>query len=186
VRYDGIYRIEKCWRSKGKQEQLMCRYLFVRCDNEPAPWTADGSFMFGHGRSSGLRFGLASLDCPQSMETCRARCHRWRRSTRLTRCSSSRARARGGGTMIRSPRSGAGRGHRRRARKAQRRCSDGPVMTAALMTPLFQPKKRKLVTEQQRLLKEFGCKLCGKVLNTPLSTPCGHTFCKVRFYTAEG
>ena len=43
VRYDGIYRIEKCWRSKGKQEQLMCRYLFVRCDNDPAPWTADGA-----------------------------------------------------------------------------------------------------------------------------------------------
>ena len=39
VRYDGIYRIEKCWRAKGKQEHLMCRYLFVRCDNEPAPWT---------------------------------------------------------------------------------------------------------------------------------------------------
>ena len=43
VRYDGIYRIEKCWRSKGKQEQLMCRYLIVRCDNDPAPWTADGA-----------------------------------------------------------------------------------------------------------------------------------------------
>ena len=44
----------------------------------------------------------------------------------------------------------------------------------------LQPKKKKLITEQQRLLKEFGCKLCGKVLNAPLSTPCGHTFCKVR------
>lgn len=42
-----------------------------------------------------------------------------------------------------------------------------------------QPKKKKLMTEQQRLLKEFGCKLCGKVLSAPLSTPCGHTFCKV-------
>ena len=20
----------------------MCRYLFVRCDNEPAPWSSDG------------------------------------------------------------------------------------------------------------------------------------------------
>lgn len=40
VRYDGIYRILRCWRSKGKQEFLMCRYLFVRCDNSPAPWHA--------------------------------------------------------------------------------------------------------------------------------------------------
>ena len=45
---------------------------------------------------------------------------------------------------------------------------------------MLQPKKKKLITEQQRLLKEFGCKLCGKVLSAPLSTPCGHTFCKVR------
>jgi E3 ubiquitin-protein ligase UHRF1 len=43
VRYDGIYRIEKCWRHQGSQGLLMCRYLFVRCDNEPAPWTADGA-----------------------------------------------------------------------------------------------------------------------------------------------
>lgn len=110
VRYDGIYRIVKCWRTKGKQVRhrqlprsgaagcagscpgagwqhaqcccgdtqkrgcksfdalpascvcslvcmrpstrlrvrtspqgfLMCRYLFVRCDNEPAPWSSDG------------------------------------------------------------------------------------------------------------------------------------------------
>eukprot|EP00775_Hariotina_reticulata_P002915 gene2915-3202_t len=41
VRYDGIYRILRCWRKKGAQGFLMCRYLFVRCDNSPAPWTSD-------------------------------------------------------------------------------------------------------------------------------------------------
>eukprot|EP00878_Enallax_costatus_P002906 GHUV01003100.1.p1 GENE.GHUV01003100.1~~GHUV01003100.1.p1 ORF type:complete len:864 (+),score=393.39 GHUV01003100.1:552-3143(+) len=41
VRYDGIYRILRCWRKKGAQGFLMCRYLFVRCDNAPAPWTSD-------------------------------------------------------------------------------------------------------------------------------------------------
>uniref|UniRef100_A0A0D9W382 RING-type E3 ubiquitin transferase n=1 Tax=Leersia perrieri TaxID=77586 RepID=A0A0D9W382_9ORYZ len=42
VRYDGIYRIEKCWRKIGHQgKYIVCRYLFVRCDNEPAPWTSD-------------------------------------------------------------------------------------------------------------------------------------------------
>ncbi|GER48548.1 zinc finger C3HC4-type RING finger family protein [Striga asiatica] len=40
-RYDGVYRIEKCWRKAGKQGFKVCRYLFVRCDNEPAPWTSD-------------------------------------------------------------------------------------------------------------------------------------------------
>ncbi|CAD6226091.1 unnamed protein product [Miscanthus lutarioriparius] len=43
VRYDGIYRIEKCWRKIGIQGKFkVCRYLFVRYDNEPAPWTSDG------------------------------------------------------------------------------------------------------------------------------------------------
>ncbi|PIA63948.1 hypothetical protein AQUCO_00201339v1 [Aquilegia coerulea] len=41
VRYDGVYRIEKCWHKIGKQNHKVCRYLFVRCDNEPAPWTSD-------------------------------------------------------------------------------------------------------------------------------------------------
>ncbi|XP_016563051.2 E3 ubiquitin-protein ligase ORTHRUS 2 [Capsicum annuum] len=41
LRYDGVYRIEKCWRKLGIQGYKVCRYLFVRCDNEPAPWTSD-------------------------------------------------------------------------------------------------------------------------------------------------
>ena len=41
VRYDGTYRITKCWRTPGNQGMLVCRYLFVRCDNEPAPWSSE-------------------------------------------------------------------------------------------------------------------------------------------------
>ncbi|KAF8086101.1 hypothetical protein N665_0635s0031 [Sinapis alba] len=41
VRYDGVYRIEMCWLKVGVQGSFkVCRYLFVRCDNEPAPWTS--------------------------------------------------------------------------------------------------------------------------------------------------
>lgn len=43
VRYDGIYRIAACWRKPGNQGPLVCRYLFVRADNEPAPWSTDGT-----------------------------------------------------------------------------------------------------------------------------------------------
>ncbi|GAB4845800.1 E3 ubiquitin-protein ligase ORTHRUS 2 [Ancistrocladus abbreviatus] len=42
LRYDGIYRIEKCWRKVGKQGYKVCRYLFVRCEDSPAPWSSDG------------------------------------------------------------------------------------------------------------------------------------------------
>ncbi len=43
VRYDGTYRIVKCWRKPGAQNFLMCRYLFVRADNSPAPWSSEGT-----------------------------------------------------------------------------------------------------------------------------------------------
>lgn len=42
MRYDGIYRIARCWRKPGMQTFQVCRYLFVRCDNEPAPWSTEG------------------------------------------------------------------------------------------------------------------------------------------------
>lgn len=34
------------------------------------------------------------------------------------------------------------------------------------------------VSEQERLLKEFKCGSCKGVLREPLSTPCGHHFCR--------
>ena len=33
-------------------------------------------------------------------------------------------------------------------------------------------------SEQERALREFTCTLCKGVLVDPLSTPCGHHFCK--------
>ena len=42
MRYDGIYRIVRAYRKPGQQGQLVCRYLFIRCDNEPAPWSEEG------------------------------------------------------------------------------------------------------------------------------------------------
>ena len=43
VRYDGIYRIARAYRKPGAQKQLVCRYVFIRCDNEPAPWSSEGA-----------------------------------------------------------------------------------------------------------------------------------------------
>lgn len=45
VRYDGIYRILRSWRKPGNQGPLVCRYLFMRCDNSPAPWSSAGGCM---------------------------------------------------------------------------------------------------------------------------------------------
>jgi len=42
VRYDGTYRIVRAYRKNGNQGKLVCRYLFVRCDNAAAPWSSEG------------------------------------------------------------------------------------------------------------------------------------------------
>ena len=42
VRYDGVYRIVRAYRKPGTQKKLVCRYLFMRCDNAAAPWASEG------------------------------------------------------------------------------------------------------------------------------------------------
>ncbi|KAF5205145.1 E3 ubiquitin-protein ligase orthrus [Thalictrum thalictroides] len=147
VRYDGVYRIEKCWRKAGIQGFKVCRYLFVRCDNEPAPWTSDE-----HGdqprplpaikelkgatdvteRKEGPSWDYDEKDC----------CWKWKKPPPLSRKSVDTG----------NPE------ERKRARKAI--------------------SKAQNLSVRERLLKEFSCSICRNVLNLPLTTDCGHNFCK--------
>eukprot|EP00803_Ostreobium_quekettii_P001024 evm.model.scf_226EXC.5 EVM.evm.TU.scf_226EXC.5 scf_226EXC:37593-42215(-) len=48
-------------------------------------------------------------------------------------------------------------------------------------TPCKTPQKKQgkwAASASQRLLREFKCVLCKGVLREPISTPCGHIFCK--------
>ncbi|CAM6037685.1 unnamed protein product [Sphagnum compactum] len=138
VRYDGVYRIEKCWRKKGIQGKQVCRYLFVRCDNEPAPWTSDeqGDRPRPLPEIEELKIATDIFDrkLPPSWDF--KECGEW-------------------GWMREAPPS----------RKTGKGSSESV-------------QKRKQLSIQQRLLKEFGCGVCRKVLQQPLSMPCGHNFCK--------
>lgn len=145
VRYDGIYRIEKCWRKKGIQGFKVCRYLFVRCDNEPAPWTSDE-----HG------------DRPRPLP----------KIDELKNASDITDRKREPSWDWMGERWGWVRDppvSRRLGSSNKRVGSDGSRSS---------DRPRKFMTIQQRLLKEFSCSLCKKVLTLPISTPCGHNFCK--------
>ncbi|XP_024371573.1 E3 ubiquitin-protein ligase ORTHRUS 2 isoform X2 [Physcomitrium patens] len=139
VRYDGVYRIEKCWRKKGIQGHKVCRYLFVRCDNEPAPWTSDE-----HG------------DRPRPLPVV----EELRSATDVFERKSSPAWA---------YTEGVGWGWSREPPASKKTSGSGPSEAT---------QKRKQLSVQQRLLKEFGCNACRKVLNQPVSVPCGHNFCK--------
>ncbi|KAK9748232.1 hypothetical protein RND81_02G044800 [Saponaria officinalis] len=141
VRYDGVYRIEKCWLKLRKPEKdgkqyKVCRYLFVRCDNSPAPWASDE-----HGDRPRPLPNVPELK--QAMQLTERKesahwdfdevegCWKWIKPAPMSQ------KIRGGG--------GASR-----------------------------PKK----SSKAKILKEFSCHQCHKVLTLPITTPCAHNFCK--------
>ncbi|KAL0905400.1 hypothetical protein M5K25_023817 [Dendrobium thyrsiflorum] len=146
VRYDGVYRIEKCWRKVGLQGFKVCRYLFVRCDNEPAPWTSDE-----HG------------DRPRPLPVIKE----LKKATDIT-------------DRIDTPSWDYTEEHGWKWVKQQ------PVSRRPVYTVNNDEKKRVKIairhtqnnSVKEKLLKEFSCLICRKVLSSPLTTPCAHNFCK--------
>ncbi|KAJ7962104.1 E3 ubiquitin-protein ligase ORTHRUS 2-like [Quillaja saponaria] len=148
LRYDGIYRIEKCWRKVGVQGFKVCRYLFVRCDNDPAPWTSDEIgdrprllpviSEFKKATEIIERKGSPSWDFDGE-----GSCWKWKKPP-----------------------------------PASKKCiADG--------NPDDPKRSRKAIRKghntsvRDKLLKEFSCLTCRKVMVQPVTTPCAHNFCKL-------
>ena len=53
------------------------------------------------------------------------------------------------------------------------------TVAQSLQTKPFKGKKSKKVSEQLPTLDDFECKLCFFLLYQPITTPCGHVFCKI-------
>ncbi|XP_042048683.1 E3 ubiquitin-protein ligase ORTHRUS 2-like [Salvia splendens] len=145
VRYDGVYRVEKCWRKAGQQGFVVCRYLFVRCDNDPASWTTDNQgdrprplpsipeLMHATDITERTKSPAWNFDEQKGLWT-------WMRPqppSRKTSCDGDNGKTK----KIRKNQSGTG-------------------------------------SVKERLLKEFSCLICRKVMELPLTTPCAHNFCK--------
>ncbi|KAF9689028.1 hypothetical protein SADUNF_Sadunf01G0049300 [Salix dunnii] len=148
VRYDGVYRIEKCWRKNGIQGFKVCRYLFVRCDNEPAPWTSDVQGdrprplpiikELKNAIDITERKGSPSWDYDEEKS-----CWMWKKLPPV-----SKKRVADGGDP-----------------------EDGKVIRTI-------KRQRQNVSVREKLLKEFSCQICRKVMVSPITTPCAHNFCK--------
>ncbi|KAK9800861.1 hypothetical protein WJX73_001980 [Symbiochloris irregularis] len=149
VRYDGIYRIAACYRKPGTQGKLVCRYLFRRCDNEPAPWVSDEA-------GDGPWEAELPAEALKDMKAAKGAVH----------------------TMSKDPWWDWNEGKQTwgwaRDPPVSQRPAGGDGDEAAA-----GPKKlRRKASEHERALREFTCNLCSHVLRLPLSTPCGHHFCK--------
>ncbi|KAL6176123.1 hypothetical protein ACLB2K_052759 [Fragaria x ananassa] len=153
LRYDGVYRIEKCWRKVGVQGFKVCRYLFVRCDNEPAPWTSDE-----HGDRPRTLPAIPELAKAMNITERNASpswdfevkdgCWKWIKAP----------------PMSKKPVQTLDPADRKRSRTAIRRAQN--------------------MTVRERLLKEFSCLICRQVMTSPVTTSCGHNFCKSCFQGA--
>ncbi|XP_047974159.1 E3 ubiquitin-protein ligase ORTHRUS 2-like [Salvia hispanica] len=144
VRYDGVYRIEKCWRKAGLQGFVVCRYLFVRCDNDPAPWTID---------TQGDRpRPLPSIpELKQAKDiTERKKSPAWDFDEQKGVWTWTRPQPPSQKTLV--------DGDKVKITKRKNRSGTGSV--------------------KEKLLKEFSCLICRKVMVQPLTTPCAHNFCK--------
>ncbi|KAL6984027.1 E3 ubiquitin-protein ligase ORTHRUS 2 [Sarracenia purpurea var. burkii] len=146
VRYDGIYRIEKCWRKIGIQGFKVCRYLFVRCDNAPAPWTSDD-----HG------------DLPRPLPTIKELKNATDITERKEAASWDYDEEKGCWMWKKPP-------PQSRKQVDSGYLEDGKRAKVRRQSPAL--------SIQQRLLKEFSCLKCRKVMSLPITTPCAHNFCK--------
>ncbi|CAH8256582.1 unnamed protein product [Arabidopsis lyrata] len=148
VRYDGVYRIEKCWRKVGIQGSFMvCRYLFVRCDNEPAPWTSDE-----HGDRPRPLPNIPELNMATDL------------FERKESPSWDFDEAEGSWRWMKPP----------PASKKSVNVLD-PEERKTLRKVI---KAAHSNTMRAKLLKEFKCQICRQVLTLPVTTPCAHNFCK--------
>ncbi|XP_061362839.1 E3 ubiquitin-protein ligase ORTHRUS 2-like [Gastrolobium bilobum] len=147
VRYDGIYRIEKCWQIAGLQGFKVCRYLFVRCDNEPAPWTSDD-----HGDRPRPLPAIRELkkattifertETPSWDFDEEDSCWKWKKPPPPSE------------------------------KKVQ---TQEPVEIARLSREI---RKSQTISIKEQLSRGFSCLICRQVMVSPVTTPCGHSFCK--------
>ncbi|KAK7404212.1 hypothetical protein VNO78_04902 [Psophocarpus tetragonolobus] len=149
VRYDGIYRIEKCWQIAGLQGFKVCRYLFVRCDNEPAPWTSDD-----HG------------DRPRPLPTI----HELKKATvvfeRTETPSWDFDEENSRWKWNKPPPPSRQKVQNKEPMEVVRAKSDREI------------KKFQLKSIKEQLQRGFSCMICKEVMVSPVTTPCAHNFCK--------
>lgn len=148
VRYDGIYRIVKCWRKRGTQGFLMCRYLFVRCDNAPAPWSSDES---GDGAwNLDTLCDILPKKALREIKTAKGKVYTTSDTPFWDWDASS----------------------------GQWGWAKPPPESLKLQGGTKKSIQRKRANDATRALREMVCVLCKQVMIQPVTTPCDHSFCR--------
>ncbi|KAK7312053.1 hypothetical protein VNO77_35592 [Canavalia gladiata] len=150
VRYDGIYRIEKCWQISGLQGFKVCRYLFVRCDNEPAPWTSDDH-------------GDRPRPLPAIRELKKATVIFERTETPSWDFDEENSRWK----WKKPP-----------PPSRQKVLNEEPIEVARSLSNR-ENMRFQIKSIKEQLRRGFSCMICREVMVSPVTTPCAHNFCKL-------
>ena len=165
VRYDGLYRIAKCWRKPGIQGPLVCRYLFVRCDNAATPWNDEDE-------KGDAEWTLESLDTnpPPDLTLPNGEVISW--SKVIEELGQAKGKIY---QMTDRPYWDyiEGEGGQRMWGWAK---PQPPSQKTGERSKSSVAKKR--VTEAEKALREMTCAMCKRVMTQPVTTPCDHSFCR--------
>lgn len=182
LRYDGIYKIARYWKELESEGFFVWKFLFIRDDVEPAPWTAEGvkyildnNLIFSEDENLLLRFQRKRKVKAESFPH-----------------------------TIRSHRSGS---KKQRSRVASAASLDAPQASVSSPTEQFESSREPSALAQlisldtknkelweaicslstqskQQFLAQvrqaFTCMICCKIVEAtaPCTPPCGHNFCR--------
>jgi len=165
VRYDGIYRIAKCWRKPGIQGPLVCRYLFVRCDNAATPWNDENE-------QGDAEWTLESLDTnpPPDLVLPNGETISWSKVVEELGQASGKVYQmtdKPYWDFVEGP-DGQRMWGWAKPQPPSQKTGERSKSTVA----------KKRVTEAEKALREMTCAICKQVMKHPVTTPCDHSFCR--------
>ena len=165
VRYDGLYRIAKCWRKPGIQGPLVCRYLFVRCDNAATPWNDEDE-------NGDSEWTLESLEAnpPSDITLPNGDVISWSKVVEELGQAKGKVyemTSKPYWDFVEGPEGERMWGWAKPQPPSQKTGERSKVSAA-----------KRRVTEAEKALREMTCSLCKQVMTHPVTTPCDHSFCR--------
>ncbi|CAG8549742.1 8376_t:CDS:2, partial [Ambispora gerdemannii] len=163
-RYDGIYKLVKYWKEKGRSGFYVWRYLMRRDDDEPAPWTKEGKALIEK-----LSLEIYVPEEIQKKKTKRQREDDNDQDESKSSTSSSSS-------------------FPPKPKKLKKRYTPSKDLKTLIKKDKKNTRVWKIVLEAETytesefieaIQREFCCAICQDLAQQPVTTKCKHNFCKI-------
>ncbi|ELU05907.1 hypothetical protein CAPTEDRAFT_221977 [Capitella teleta] len=188
-RYDGIYKVVKYWPEKGQSGFIVWRYLLKRDDTNPAPWTKEGKklaeelglkLQFPDGYLEGLKAkeALSSQDSSENETSSKGK-GKGRKRKRIVSEDEEEEGASPAKKIIKA-------GYEI-PKKVEKQILDDKA-NGKIWKEVLEFTKDGSQTFLAKVEENFACICCQDLAFMPVTTECGHNFCKTclqRSFKAE-